>query len=85
MQLRVNDKLILDDTSDVQTPALTPDTPISAAPPLVPISGKIYLQAGVPATIELKAMNLRHDALFRRCGPASQLGFAATSRRPRRL
>ena len=68
VQLRVNGTLILDDTSDVQTPELTPDTPISAAPPFVPISGKINLQAGVPATIELKAKNLGTTRLFSAAG-----------------
>ncbi len=58
VQLYVNDKLIVDDTSDEQTPPLTPDTPVSGAPPLIPISGKISLKAGVSAKIELKAINL---------------------------
>ncbi len=64
VQLYVNGKLILDDTS----PEGTPDTPISAAPPYVPISGKIKLQAGVPAQIELKAKNLGTTRLFSAAG-----------------
>ena len=64
VQLFVNDKLVLDDTS----PVGTPDTPISAAPPFVPISGKFNLQAGVPAKIELKAKNLGTTRLFSAAG-----------------
>ena len=41
VRLFVNNQLIIDDTS----PVATPDTPISAAPPIIPVSGKIYLQA----------------------------------------
>jgi beta-glucosidase len=64
VQLYVNGQLILDDT----TPVGTPDTPISAAPPFVPISGKIELQAGVPAKIELKTKNLGTTRLFSAAG-----------------
>jgi hypothetical protein len=35
-----------------------PDTPVSGAPPLIPISGKIFLEAGKQYNIELKGMNL---------------------------
>ena len=68
VQLCVNGTLVLDDTSDVQTPELTPDTPISAAPPFVPISGKINLQAGVPYDIRLTAKNLGTTRLFSAAG-----------------
>jgi len=72
VQLRVNTvggpgsqgTLIIDDTSDVQTPPLTPDTPVSGAPPLIPISGKIFLEAGKQYNIELKAMNLMPTFFF---------------------
>ncbi len=60
VQLFVNGQKILDSFSLVGTP----DTPASAAPPFVPVSGKIALQAGVPATIELRAKNLGTVRLF---------------------
>ncbi|HEY5894481.1 MAG TPA: glycoside hydrolase family 3 C-terminal domain-containing protein [Chthoniobacterales bacterium] len=60
VQLRVNGVLILDSFSTVGMP----DTPASAGAPFVPISGKIKLQAGVPATIELRAKNLGTARLF---------------------
>ncbi|HEY5743509.1 MAG TPA: glycoside hydrolase family 3 C-terminal domain-containing protein [Terrimicrobiaceae bacterium] len=60
VQLRVNGVLILDSFSTVGTP----DTPASAGAPFVPVSGKIKLQAGVPATIELRAKNLGTARLF---------------------
>ncbi|HEY5752026.1 MAG TPA: glycoside hydrolase family 3 C-terminal domain-containing protein [Chthoniobacterales bacterium] len=75
VRLYVNDQLIIDDTSDVQTPPLTPDTPVSGAPPLVPISGKIFLEAGVPAAIELQAMNLRPSGFG--TATALQVGWAS--------
>jgi len=60
VQLFVNGQKILDSFSLVGTP----ETPASAAPPFVPASGKIRLQAGVPATIELRARNLGTVRLF---------------------
>jgi beta-glucosidase len=51
---------ILDDT----TPAGTPETPISSAPPLQPISGKIRLEAGKSYNIRLEAVNLGRQPLF---------------------
>lgn len=60
VQLFVNGQKILDSFSIVGTP----ETPASAAPPFVPISGKITLQAGVPATVELRAKNLGTARLF---------------------
>jgi beta-glucosidase len=60
VQLFVNGRKILDSFSLVGTP----DTPASAAAPFVPVSGKIALQAGVPATIELRAKNLGTVRLF---------------------
>jgi beta-glucosidase len=47
----VNNQLILDDT----TPNVTPDTPVSAVPPFVPASGKIYLQAGTTYDVRVEA------------------------------
>jgi beta-glucosidase len=64
VKLFVNKKLILDDT----TPVGTPDMPISAAPPFVPISGKINLQAGVAYEIRLEAVNLGTTRLFAAAG-----------------
>jgi beta-glucosidase len=58
------DQKVLDDTS----PVGTPDTPISAAPPFVPISGKIKLQAGVAYDIRLEAVNLGTTRLFAAAG-----------------
>ncbi len=75
VRLYVNDQLIIDDTSDVQVPPLTPDTPVSGAPPIIPISGKIFLEAGVPATIELQAMNLRPSGFG--TATALQVGWAS--------
>jgi beta-glucosidase len=60
VQLFVNGQKILDSFSLVGTP----DTPASAAAPFVPVSGKIALQAGVPASIELRAKNLGTVRLF---------------------
>ena len=60
VQLFVNGQKILDSFSLVGTP----ETPASAAAPFVPVSGKIALQAGVPATIELRAKNLGTVRLF---------------------
>jgi beta-glucosidase len=65
VQLFVNNELILDDTTPVGS---TPDTPISAAPPFVPISGKINLQAGVAYDIRLEAVNLGTTRLFAAAG-----------------
>jgi beta-glucosidase len=58
VRLYINDQLIIDDISEVQTPPLTPETPASAAPPGRPISGKISLQAGVPYKVRLEGVNL---------------------------
>ena len=60
VQLFVNGQKILDSFSLVGTP----ETPASAAAPFVPVFGKIALQAGVPATIELRAKNLGTVRLF---------------------
>ena len=49
-------------------PVGTPDTPISAAPPSVPISGKINLQAGQSYDIRLEAVNLGTTRLFSAAG-----------------
>ena len=54
VRLYVNNQLIIDDFSSTATP----DTPISAVPPVVPISGKIYLQAGVAYDVRLEAKTL---------------------------
>ena len=64
VRLFVNNQLILDDTS----PVGTPDTPISAAPPFVPISGKINLEAGVAYDVRLEAINLGTTRLFSAAG-----------------
>jgi beta-glucosidase len=74
VRLFVNNQLILDDTS----PVGTPDTPISAAPPFVPISGKINLQAGIAYDIRLEAMNLGTFRLF----SAGGLQFSWASLQP---
>ena len=66
VKLFVKNELILDDT----TPVGTPDMPISAAPPFVPISGKINLQGGRSYDIRLEATNLGTTRLLRR-RPAS--------------
>ena len=60
VRLYVNNQLILDDTS----PVGTPETPLSAAPPFVPISGKINLQEGVSYDVRLEATNLGTFRLF---------------------
>jgi beta-glucosidase len=60
VRLYVNNQLIIDDFS----PAATPDTPISAAPPIIPTSGKIYLQAGVAYDVRLEAKNLGGGGTF---------------------
>jgi beta-glucosidase len=60
VRLYVNNQLIIDDTS----PVATPDTPISAAPPIIPVSGKIYLQAGVAYDVRLEARNLGGGGTF---------------------
>jgi len=62
------DQLVVDSTSAVQTPPLTPETPLSAAPPLLPISGKINLQAGVSYDVRLEATNLGTFRLFAAAG-----------------
>ena len=64
VRLFVNNRLILNDTA----PVGTPDTPISAAPPSVPISGKINLQAGQSYDIRLEAVNLGTTRLFSAAG-----------------
>ncbi len=65
VKLWVGGKLIIDDFSAQQIPALTDETPISAAPPFVPISGKaINLQAGQSYDIRLEAVNLGTTRLF---------------------
>ena len=79
----MNNQLILDDTS----PVGTPDTPISAAPPFVPISGKINLEAGVAYDVRLEAVNLGTTRLFSAAGlqmswaslqpPATLVGYDA--------
>ncbi len=60
VQLFVNDQKILDSFELVGTP----DTPASAAPPFVPVSGKINLTAGVSYQVELRAKNLGTVRLF---------------------
>jgi beta-glucosidase len=60
VRLFVNNQLIIDDTS----PVATPNTPISAAPPIIPVSGKIYLQAGVVYDVRLEARNLGGGGTF---------------------
>jgi beta-glucosidase len=66
IQIRVNGELILDSFPPPTPPNPWPDpeTPASASAPFVPISGKITLQAGVPATIEIRAKNLGRTRLF---------------------
>ena len=64
VKLFVKNELILDDT----TPVGTPDMPISAAPPFVPISGKINLQGGQSYDIRLEATNLGTTRLFSAAG-----------------
>ena len=56
VKLWVNDTLIVDNTSAEQTPKLTTETPISAASPFVPISGKINLKADQSYDIRLEAV-----------------------------
>ena len=60
VRLFVNNQLVIDDTSA----AATPGTPISAAPPVTPISGKINLQAGVAYDVRLEAKNLGGGGFF---------------------
>jgi beta-glucosidase len=60
VRVYVNNQLIIDDFS----PIATPDTPISAAPPIVPASGKILLQAGVAYDIRIEAKNLGGGGFF---------------------
>ena len=60
VQLFVNRKKILDSFTLVGTP----DTPASAAPPFVPVSGKINLTAGVSYEVELRVKNLGTVRLF---------------------
>ena len=60
VRVYVNNQLIIDDFS----PIATPDTPISAAPPIVPASGKILLQAGVSYDIRIEAKNLGGGGFF---------------------
>jgi beta-glucosidase len=62
VQLYVNGQLILN--SFQPETLVDANTPASAAPPFVPISGKINLQSGVAATIELGAINLGTARLF---------------------
>ena len=68
VKLWVNRTLIIDNTSAEQTPKLTAETPISAASPFVPISGKISLQAGQSYKIRLEAVNLGTTRLFSAAG-----------------
>jgi beta-glucosidase len=60
VRVYVNNQLIIDDFSSVATP----NTPISAAPPIVPASGKISLQAGVAYDIRIEAKNLGAGGFF---------------------
>ncbi|HEY5706224.1 MAG TPA: glycoside hydrolase family 3 C-terminal domain-containing protein [Terrimicrobiaceae bacterium] len=64
VRLYVDNQLILDDTS----PVGTPDTPLAATGPWVPISGKINLQAGVAYDVRLEATNLGTFRLFGAAG-----------------
>jgi beta-glucosidase len=74
----VNNQLIIDDFSSTATP----DTPISAAPPVVPISGKIHLQAGVAYDVRLEAKNLGATGLPAGLVPASGLLVSWASLQP---
>jgi beta-glucosidase len=60
VRVYVNNQLIIDDF----TPVATADAPISAVPPIVPISGKITLQAGVAYDIRIEAENLGGGGFF---------------------
>jgi beta-glucosidase len=60
VRVYVNNQLIIDDF----TPVATADTPISAAPPIVPVSGKITLQAGIAYDIRIEAKNLGGGGFF---------------------
>jgi beta-glucosidase len=60
IRVYVNNQLIIDDFS----PAATADTPISAAPPVVPVSGRIALQAGVAYDIRIEAKKLGGGGFF---------------------
>ena len=60
VRVYVNNQLIIDDFTSVATA----DTPISAAPPIIPISGKITLQAGVAYDIRIEAENLGGGGFF---------------------
>ena len=78
VRLYVNNQLIIDDFSSTATP----DTPISAAPPVVPISGKIHLQAGVAYDVRLEAKNLGATGLPAGLVPASGLQVSWASLQP---
>jgi beta-glucosidase len=60
VRVYVNNQLIIDDFS----PIARADTPISAAPPVVPTSGKISLQAGVAYNVRIEAKNLGGGGFF---------------------
>ena len=68
VKLWVNDTLVVDNSSAEQTPKLTTETPISAASPFVPISGKINLKADQSYDIRLEAVNLGTTRLFSAAG-----------------
>jgi len=68
----VNNQLVIDDFS----PTATPDTPISATPPIPPISGKIFLQAGVAYDVRLEAKNLGTDGFPGSAGSGLQASWA---------
>jgi beta-glucosidase len=78
VRLYVNNQLIIDDFSSTATP----DTPISAAPPVVPISGKIHLQAGVAYDVRLEAKALGVTGLPAGLVPASGLQVSWASLQP---
>ena len=78
VRLYVNNQLIIDDFSSTAAP----DAPISAAPPVVPISGKIHLQAGVAYDVRLEAKNLGATGLPAGLVPASGLLLSWASLQP---
>jgi beta-glucosidase len=78
VRLYVNNQLIIDDFASTATP----DTPISAAPPVVPISGKIHLQAGVAYDVRVEAENLGATGLPAGFVPASGLQVSWASLQP---
>jgi beta-glucosidase len=78
VRLYVNNQLIIDDF----TSTATPDTPLSAAPPVVPISGKIHLQAGVAYDVRLEAKTLGATGLPAGLVPASGLQVSWASLQP---